>query len=82
VEGRVINGSGAVVTGAIVQIKDTKSLQIRSFVTQANGAYRFFGLNTSSDYELSAEKDRLSSGIKTISMFDDRKKLVIDLKLK
>jgi hypothetical protein len=82
VEGRVLAPSGAIVTGAVVQIKDTKTLQIRSFITQADGRYRFYGLNTNSDYELTAEKSGTASGTKTISMFDNRKKIVFDIKMK
>lgn len=82
VEGRVLTTSNKIIAGAVVQIKDTKSLQIRSFITQADGRYRFYGLNLNSDYELTAEKNGATSGIKTLSMFDNRKKAVIDLKMK
>ncbi len=82
VEGRVLTPSRAVVTGAVVQIKDDKTLQIRSFITQADGSYRFYGLSSNSGYELTAEKNGASSGIKTLSSFDNRKKVVIDLKFK
>lgn len=82
VEGRVLTPSNAIVTGAVVQIKDTKSLQIRSFITQEDGRYRFYGLNPSSDYEITAEKNGSTSGIRTLSMFDNRKKVVMDIKMK
>jgi hypothetical protein len=82
VDGRVLTGSGSIVIGAVVQIKDTKTLQIRSFITQADGRYRFYGLSLNSDYELTAEKNGLASPVKTLSMFDNRKKVVLDLKFK
>ena len=44
-------------SGAVVQLKDTKSLQIRSFYTQKDGSYHFAGLSTNIDYELRAEHD-------------------------
>lgn len=78
----MLTSSRAIVVGAVVQIKDTKSLQIRSFITQEDGRYRFYGLSANSDYELSAEKNGISSGIKTLSMFDNRKKVVFDIRMK
>jgi hypothetical protein len=82
VEGRVLTPSGTIVAGAVVQIKDSKTLQIRSFITQTDGRYRFYGLNSNSEYQLMAEKNGSSSGIKTLSMFANRNKAVIDLKMK
>ena len=55
------NGDNAVV-GAVVQLKDTKTLQIRSFITQDKGEYHFAGLSTNIDYELKADHDGASSG--------------------
>jgi Carboxypeptidase regulatory-like domain len=82
VEGKVTNPSGKIVAGAVVQIKDLKSLQIRSFITQSDGVYRFLELSTESDYELSASYAGTSSKVKTLSVFDSRKKAVVDLKLR
>jgi uncharacterized protein YdeI (BOF family) len=78
----VVTGGGAPVSGANVQLKDTKTLQIRSYVTHDDGTYHFAGLSTNVDYELKAEHDGHSSGTKTLSNFDGRKAAVIDLKLK
>jgi type 1 fimbria pilin len=82
VEGTVSDAAGKIVTGAVVQIKDLKSLQIRSFVTQSDGAYRFLGLNPDTDYELSASYAGASSKTKTLTVFNNHKKAVIDLKLR
>ncbi len=70
------------VSGAVVQLKDTKTLQIRSFITQTDGAYHFAGLSTNVDYEVKADHDGASSGTKTLSVFDSRKQATINLKLK
>ena len=82
VQGTVIDAGSAPVLGAVVLLKDTKTLQVRSFVTQADGQYHFFGLNSNNDYQLRAEHNGSSSPTKTLSVFDNRKKAVIDLKLK
>ena len=81
VQGTVMDASNNPVPGAVVQLKDTKTLQVRSFFTQQNGDYHFAGLSTNVDYELKALKDGASSSSKTLSVFDSRKKPVINLKL-
>jgi Carboxypeptidase regulatory-like domain len=82
VEGKVYNAAGKIVVGAVVQIKDLKSLQIRSFITQSDGEYHFLGLSVDSDYELTATYSGASSKPRTLTVFDSRKKAVADLKLK
>ena len=42
-------------SGAVVQLKNMKTLQIRSFITQTDGTYRFFELSPDVDYELKAD---------------------------
>lgn len=67
--------------GAIVQLKDTKSLQVRSFITRDDGAYHFHGLSADVDYQVKAERQGFASGVKTLSVFDSRKDAIINLKL-
>jgi len=82
VQGIVMDASSNPVNQAVVQLKDTKTLQIRSFITHADGAYHFAGLGTNTEYELRAEKGLSSSSSRTLSVYDSRKTAVIDLKLK
>lgn len=81
VNGVVTDTSDAPVTGAVVQLKDTKTLQVRSFITQEGGTYHFSGLSTNVDYELKAEHQGASSSTKTLSVFDSRRQATINLKL-
>ena len=81
VQGLVTDGSENAIEGAVVQIKDTKTLQIRSFITKQDGTYHFHGLSPDVDYELKADHQGASSGGKTLSSFDSRKTAVINLKL-
>ena len=69
------------VNGAIVQLKNVKTLQIRSFITKEDGTYQFQGLSPDIDYELKADYEGASSGSKTLSSFDSRKQATINLKL-
>lgn len=81
VEGVVSDAGGSPVNGAIVQLKDTKTLQIRSFITRENGAYLFQGLKKSVEYELKAKYKDRESPAKLLTIFDDRQRATIDLKL-
>jgi hypothetical protein len=81
VEGVVSNADDSAVSGAVVQLKNMKTLQIRSFITKEDGRYQFFELSPDVDFELKADYRGASSGNKTLSSFDSRKKAVINLKL-
>lgn len=81
VQGEVHSADDQVVPGAVVQLKNTKNLQIRSFITKEDGTYYFHGLSPDVDYELKADFHGASSGTKTLSSFDARKDAIINLKL-
>jgi hypothetical protein len=80
-QGQVNDPDEKPVAGAVVQLKDTKTLQVRSFITQANGDYRFSGLRTDTDYEIKADYNGMSSDNKRLSNFDTRKIATVNLKL-
>ena len=81
VQGTVSSAQSEAVNGAVVQLKNTKTLQIRSFITKDNGSYYFHGLSPDVDYELRADFQGASSPAKTLSAFDSRKEAIIHLKL-
>lgn len=82
VQGVVSAADDAPIVGAVVYLKNTKTLQVRSFITQPNGLYFFHGLSPDVDYELRAENKGESSPTKTLSSFDSRKDASINLKVK
>jgi len=81
VEGVVTGADGASVAGAVVYLKNTKSLTIVSFITQDKGQYVFHGLSPDIDYELYATSKGATSKTKKLSSFDTKKTESIDLKL-
>jgi hypothetical protein len=81
VTGTVRDADGNAINGAVVMLKDVRSTQVRSFITQTNGAYHFTGLKLDNDYELEARHEGMTSGWRTLSVFDSRKEPVINLKL-
>ena len=66
---------------AIVKLKNTSNLQVRSYITRDDGRYIFQGLSTTINYELTAERGTMSSPVRTLSVFDSRRKAIINLKL-
>ena len=81
VSGDVTSADEKGVVGAVVQLKDTKTKQVRSFYTQEHGYYHFDGLSPDIDYELTATFEGASSPTRTLSVFDSRKEPTINLKL-
>lgn len=81
VEGVVTRSDDAPAAGAVVQLENTKTQQIRSFITQEDGKYHFYQLSTEIDYHLKADDKGATSGSKTLSSFDGRKQAIINLKL-
>jgi hypothetical protein len=65
-----------------VQLKNTRTLQIRSFITRDKGEYYFAGLSKDVDYEVKAQFAGHLSPSHTLSSFDTRPQPVINLQLK
>ncbi len=82
VAGVVSDSSGAAVPGAVVQLKNMKTLQVRSFIAKDKGEYYFHGLSTDVDYELKGESNGHVSASKTLSSFDSHTEATINLTLK
>lgn len=82
VAGFVRDSDDKLLDGAVVKLKDTKTLTIRSYITKADGVYSFQGLSIGVDYELRAEtKAGAASQTKILSVFDNRREAVMNLKL-
>ena len=82
VEGIVTDSGGRPVAEAQVLLKDMKSLSVRSFITQVEGMYHFYGLSSDVDYEVHALREDAASANKSISVFDSHKVITLNLKLK
>ena len=81
VQGIVTDEAENPISGAVVQLENTKTLQIRSFITKEKGDYYFSDLSTDVDYKLHAENHGMISGTKTLSTFDSRKQATMNLKV-
>ena len=80
VMGTVTAADDKPLSGAVVQLKDMRTLQVRSFITLDDGQYHFSGLRSDIDYELTARSGEMTAS-KKLSLFDSRKAAVLNFKL-
>ena len=66
---------------AIVYLKNTKTLAMKTYIAQNDGTYRFPELSPNVDYEVYAERNGSKSSTKTLSQFDDRPSPRINLQI-
>ena len=81
VQGKVTDKGEAGIGGAVVYLKDDHTMSVKSFISDADGGYRFGQLSDGTDYELWAESNGKKSPTKTISSFDTKKSFQINLKI-
>lgn len=81
IEGTVLSSAGSPAAGAVVLLKNAKTLQVRSYIAQQDGKYHFYGLSTDVNWQLRAEADGMTSKTKTVSVFDSHPQVRLNLKL-
>jgi hypothetical protein len=82
VQGLVTDADGKPIVGAVVQLKNMRSLQVRSYITRDAGSYYFSGLNKDIDYEVKAQFNGKTSAARTLSSFDTKTEPVLNLQIK
>src|SRR5579859_2759929 len=81
VTGIVLDQSDNPIPHAVVYLKNTKTLAVKTSITNDNGSYQFTGLVPNQDYELYAGVNGSKSPTKTLSGFDSREKTTLNLHL-
>src|SRR5258707_2184258 len=79
VRGVVADKSDSPLSGSVVFLKNVRTNSVRSSYTDDTGSYRFSGLDPNADYELHAVKEGAKSPVPTVSGFDSRKDIVLNL---
>ncbi len=81
VEGKVVNKDGGPIGGAVVYLKNSRSNNIRTYIADEDGHFRFGELAQDTDYELWAESSAVRSKSRQISSFDNENKFYFVLKV-
>jgi hypothetical protein len=81
VHGVVLDKSENLVSESVVFLKNTRTNVVRSSYTDNTGKYRFSGLDPNADYEIHAEKAGNKSATHTVSSYDSRKDITLNLKI-
>jgi hypothetical protein len=68
--GKVVDGSGQPLEGALVTVTDTKAGEKRTFITKKDGRYNFDSLSFTVDYELEARYKNAVSEPRKLSQYD------------
>ena len=81
VNGRVTSSEDAPLKDAIVYIKNTRTLAVKTYIADDAGKYQFNALLPNTDYEIFAESKGKKSDKRTLSSFDSRRDVTINLRI-
>src|SRR3569833_584874 len=81
VHGTVSDAAGNPVAGAVVELKNKRTQEIRSIITRDKGAYLFNGLIKDDDYQLTASQKDHESKPHVLSTYDPRENPMVNLQL-
>ena len=81
VHGLVENKDEDPVPASVVYLLNVKTQAVRTSFADDKGLYRFSGLDPNVDYEIHAEHEDLTSSTRTISSFDSRRDIEVNLKV-
>jgi protocatechuate 3,4-dioxygenase beta subunit len=81
VRGAVVDKQDDPIASAVVYLRNVRTETVKTYIADDTGHYRFSGLDPNVDYEIHAEHGDLTSAKRTISSFDTRKDIVINLKV-
>ena len=79
--GKVVDRQEAPLPNAIVYLANTRTRAVKTFIVSPDGTYRFPALSPSVDYEVYAQYNGHKSDTKTVSQFDTRPQVNINLRI-
>jgi hypothetical protein len=79
--GRVSDRQEAPLPNAVVYLTNTRTRAVKTYIVGQDGEYRFPSLAPNIDYEVYAQFNGHKSDSKTVSQFDNRQQLNINLKV-
>jgi uncharacterized protein (UPF0333 family) len=79
--GKVVDRQESPLDGAVVYLSNTRTRAVKTYIVGNDGVYRFPALSLSVDYEVYAQFNGRKSDTKTVSQFDNRPQVNINLKI-
>jgi hypothetical protein len=79
--GRVVDKQDAPLPSSVVYLANTRTRAVKTFIVGQDGMYRFPALSPNVDYEVYAQYKDHKSDTKTVSQFDTRPTVNINLKI-
>jgi hypothetical protein len=79
--GKVLDRSDSPLPNAVVYLTNTRTRTVKTYIVSQDGSYRFPALQPNLDYEVYAQHNGRKSDVKSVSQFDDRQQVTINLKI-
>jgi len=79
--GRVLDQDDNSVAGAVVYLTNTRTRAVKTYIAGKEGDYRFPGIASNTDYEIYAQSQGRKSDVKSVSQFDSRNQINVNLKI-
>jgi uncharacterized protein (UPF0333 family) len=79
--GKISDRQDNPLASAVVYLSNTRTRAVKTYIVGADGIYRFPALSLNVDYEVYAQYNGRKSDTKTVSQFDNRQTVNINLKI-
>ncbi len=79
--GKVMDQADSPLPNAVVYLTNSRTRSVKTYIVSQDGTYRFPALQPNLDYEVYAQLNGRKSDVKTVSQFDDRPQVSINLKI-
>jgi hypothetical protein len=79
--GKVLDPQDNPLPDAAVYVTNTRTRAVKTYIVGLDGTYRFPALSTAVDYEVYAQYKGHKSDTKSVSQFDDRSQVYLDLRV-
>ncbi len=79
--GKVLDPQDNPLPDAVVYVTNTRTRAVKTYIVGPDGTYRFPALSNAVDYEVYAQYKGHKRETKSVSQFDDRSQVYLDLKI-
>ncbi len=79
--GKVIDRQDNPLPSAVVYLSNPRTRTVKTYIVGQDGAYHFPALSPNIDYEVYAQHEGRRSDTKTVSQFDNRQQVNINLRI-